>query len=101
MSRMDLSKLVEPVLRPAKIQAAPVHTVVLDAGHGGFDQGAFSILGNEKDFALDVVERARDLLTKGRVQRSPDSVGGCICSAGRPSRICKSAIERGFRECAF
>jgi len=76
MSRMDLSKLVEPVLRPAKIQTAPVYTVVLDAGHGGFDQGAVSILGNEKDFALDVVERARDLLTKAgfsvRLTRSAD-----------------------------
>ncbi|HEV3063935.1 MAG TPA: N-acetylmuramoyl-L-alanine amidase [Chthoniobacterales bacterium] len=76
MSRMDLSKLVEPVLRPAKISTAPVHTVVLDAGHGGYDQGAFSILGNEKDFALDVVERARDLLTKAgfnvRLTRSAD-----------------------------
>jgi N-acetylmuramoyl-L-alanine amidase len=50
--------------------------VVLDAGHGGFDQGAVSILGNEKDFALDVVERARDLLTKAgfsvRLTRSAD-----------------------------
>ena len=76
MSRMDLSKLVEPVLRPAKISTAPVHTVVLDAGHGGYDQGAFSMLGNEKDFALDVVERARDLLTKAgfnvRLTRSAD-----------------------------
>src|SRR6202048_5558974 len=54
MSRMDLSKLVEPVLRPAKIAARPVRTIVLDAGHGGFDQGAQSILGSEKDFALDV-----------------------------------------------
>jgi N-acetylmuramoyl-L-alanine amidase len=76
MSRMDLSKLVEPVLRPAKISTAPVHTVVLDAGHGGYDQGAFSILGNEKDYALDVVERARDLLTKAgfnvRLTRSAD-----------------------------
>jgi N-acetylmuramoyl-L-alanine amidase len=76
MSRMDLSKLVEPVLRPAKISTAPVHTVVLDAGHGGYDQGAVSMLGNEKDFALDVVERARDLLTKAgfnvRLTRSAD-----------------------------
>jgi N-acetylmuramoyl-L-alanine amidase len=76
MSRMDLSKLVEPVLRPAKISTAPVHTVVLDAGHGGYDQGAFSMLGNEKDFALDVVQRARDLLTKAgfnvRLTRSAD-----------------------------
>jgi N-acetylmuramoyl-L-alanine amidase len=76
MSRMDLSKLVEPVLRPAKIQAKPIHTVVLDAGHGGFDQGAQSLLGSEKDFALDVVQRARDLLLRAgfnvRLTRSGD-----------------------------
>src|SRR3984957_17856118 len=76
MSRMDLSKLVEPVLRPAKIPAKPVRTVVLDAGHGGFDQGAQSILGNEKDFALDVVQRTRDLLLRAgfnvRLTRSGD-----------------------------
>ncbi|MBV8376579.1 MAG: N-acetylmuramoyl-L-alanine amidase [Verrucomicrobia bacterium] len=76
MSRMDLSKLVEPVLRPEKILAKPVHTVVLDAGHGGFDQGAQSLLGSEKDFALDVVQRARDLLLKAgfnvRLTRSGD-----------------------------
>ncbi|MGA8659850.1 MAG: N-acetylmuramoyl-L-alanine amidase [Chthoniobacterales bacterium] len=64
ISRMDLSKLVEPVLRPAKIRTAPVSTIVLDAGHGGFDQGARSLLGNEKDFALDVVLRARALLAR-------------------------------------
>jgi N-acetylmuramoyl-L-alanine amidase len=76
MSRMDLSKLVEPVLRPARIPAKPVRTVVLDAGHGGFDQGAQSILGSEKDYALDVVQRARDLLLKSgfnvRLTRSAD-----------------------------
>jgi N-acetylmuramoyl-L-alanine amidase len=76
LSRMDLSKLVEPVLRPAKISGAPVRTVVLDAGHGGFDQGARGLLGNEKDFALDVVLRARDLLLKAgynvRLTRSAD-----------------------------
>src|SRR3984957_3763283 len=76
MSRMDLSKLVEPVLRPARIVAKPVRTVVLDAGHGGFDQGAQSILGNEKDFALDVGQRARDLLLKAgfnvRLTRAAD-----------------------------
>ena len=76
MSRMDLSKLVEPVLRPAKIAAKPVRTVVLDAGHGGFDQGAQSILGSEKDFALDVVKRTRELLLRAgfnvRLTRSAD-----------------------------
>jgi N-acetylmuramoyl-L-alanine amidase len=76
ISRMDLAKLVEPVLRPAKIQTAPVRTVILDAGHGGFDQGARSVLGNEKDFALDVILRARELFSRSgftvRLTRSAD-----------------------------
>jgi N-acetylmuramoyl-L-alanine amidase len=76
LSRMDLSKLVEPVLRPARINGKSVGTVVLDAGHGGVDQGAASILGNEKEFALDIVQRARDLLLKAgfnvRLTRSAD-----------------------------
>jgi N-acetylmuramoyl-L-alanine amidase len=76
ISRMDLAKLVEPVLRPAKIQTARVRTVVLDAGHGGFDQGARSALGNEKDFALDVIVRVRELLVRAgftvRLTRSAD-----------------------------
>jgi N-acetylmuramoyl-L-alanine amidase len=76
ISRLDLSKLVEPVLRPARIQAGPARTVVLDAGHGGHDQGARSIVGNEKQFTFDVVMRARTLLTKAgyrvRLTRSSD-----------------------------
>jgi len=61
---------------PIKIAARPVRTIVLDAGHGGFDQGAQSILGSEKDFALDVVQRTRDLLLRAgfnvRLTRSAD-----------------------------
>ena len=76
ISRIDLSKLVEPVLRPARIQTAPARTIVLDAGHGGYDQGARSVRGNEKDFTLDVVLRARDLLQAAgynvRLTRSAD-----------------------------
>ena len=63
MSRMDLTKLVEPVMRPGKIKdAEKIDTIVLDAGHGGHDNGAASPYGFEKDFALDVVARARLLL---------------------------------------
>ena len=63
MSRMDLTKLVEPVMRPGRIKNAEnIATVVLDAGHGGHDLGAASPYGYEKDFALDVVSRARLLL---------------------------------------
>jgi N-acetylmuramoyl-L-alanine amidase len=63
ISRMDLVKLIEPVMRPSKIKnAQPIDTVVLDAGHGGHDNGAMSQWGGEKTFALDTVQRARALL---------------------------------------
>jgi len=41
---------------------APVKTVVIDAGHGGQENGAGSVHGLEKDFALDVALRLRTLL---------------------------------------
>jgi N-acetylmuramoyl-L-alanine amidase len=60
MSRMDLVKVVDPVLRPSKIVSpGRVDTIVLDAGHGGSDGGAGGILGKEKDYTWDVVARAR------------------------------------------
>lgn len=63
VSRMDLVKLIEPVMRPSKIKnAPPIDTVVLDAGHGGHDAGAMSLWGPEKAFALDVARRAKALL---------------------------------------
>lgn len=63
ISRMDLVKLIEPVMRPSRIKnAEPIDTVVLDAGHGGHDNGALSPYGPEKAFALDVVLRAKALL---------------------------------------
>jgi N-acetylmuramoyl-L-alanine amidase len=39
-----------------------VTTVVLDAGHGGHDNGAWSPYGSEKTFTLDVVFRLKKLL---------------------------------------
>jgi N-acetylmuramoyl-L-alanine amidase len=37
-------------------------TVVLDPGHGGYDKGAVSKFGYEKDYALDVARKLRPLL---------------------------------------
>lgn len=52
-SRLDLCKLIDPVLYPSHIQNAEYFdTVVIDAGHGGHDAGARGIYGHEKDFAL-------------------------------------------------
>jgi len=65
ISAMDVTKIIEPVMRPGKIKnATAVRTVILDAGHGGHDSGAKGPLGVEKEAALDVVRRARDLLQK-------------------------------------
>jgi N-acetylmuramoyl-L-alanine amidase len=60
ISVMDVSKIIEPVLRPSRIQKSEkVETVILDPGHGGSDQGASSSWGSEKSFTLDVALAAR------------------------------------------
>lgn len=65
LSRIDLCKLVDPVLRPTYItDAEPFDTVVLDAGHGGHDAGARGVYGYEKDFALRMVQVLRTELMK-------------------------------------
>lgn len=63
VSRMDLTKLIEPILRPGRItSSAKINTVVLDPGHGGHDRGATCLLGHEANFTLDVALRARKML---------------------------------------
>jgi N-acetylmuramoyl-L-alanine amidase len=63
VSRIDLAKTIEPQLRPHMIQrSGKIQTVVLDPGHGGYDKGAASTFGNEKDFALDVARKLRPML---------------------------------------
>jgi N-acetylmuramoyl-L-alanine amidase len=66
ISVMDVSKIIEPVLRPSRIQnSQKVDTVVLDPGHGGFDNGASGAWGNEKTFTLDTALAARRELIRG------------------------------------
>ncbi|HWL51782.1 MAG TPA: N-acetylmuramoyl-L-alanine amidase [Chthoniobacteraceae bacterium] len=65
ISRVDLAKTIEPMLRPQRIaNLKPVETVVLDAGHGGHDRGATNKLGREKDYTLDVCRRIKAILEK-------------------------------------
>jgi len=60
ISRMDLSKLIDPIIRPTHIQNAVIFdTVVLDPGHGGHDSGAEGVLGLEKTYALDTCFRLK------------------------------------------
>ena len=77
ISAMDVTKIIEPVMRPGLIKnATGVTTVILDAGHGGHDSGAKGPFGLEKDAALDVVQRAKRLLTQAgynvRLTRNSD-----------------------------
>jgi len=63
VSRVDLSKLIDPVLRPNFIQnAGDFRTVILDPGHGGKDPGATNGLGNECDYNLKVAGLVRTQL---------------------------------------
>lgn len=64
-SRLDLCKLIDPVLRPSYITGAdPFDTVVLDAGHGGHDSGAKGVYGYEKDFTLKMAYAVKSALEK-------------------------------------
>jgi N-acetylmuramoyl-L-alanine amidase len=63
VSRTDVAKTIEPLVRPHRVpNAGRVRTVVLDPGHGGHDKGAVCRYGSEKNFALDVARQLRPLL---------------------------------------
>lgn len=65
ISRMDLAKLIDPVLRPNFIKnAEDFRTVILDPGHGGKDPGATNSLSTEANYNLKVAIRAKALLEK-------------------------------------
>src|SRR6266496_1424172 len=63
VSRTDVAKTIEPLLRPHHVaNVGQIRTVVLDPGHGGYDKGAVCRYGSEKNFALDVARQLRPLL---------------------------------------
>lgn len=65
--RIDLVKLVDPVIRPHQINGqSRFDTVILDPGHGGHDSGARSPHGNglEKDHTLSLAHRLSTQLRK-------------------------------------
>ena len=63
VSRTDVAKTIEPLLRPHRVaNVGKVQTVILDPGHGGHDKGQVSRYGYEKDFVLDVARKLRPFL---------------------------------------
>ncbi|BDS06240.1 hypothetical protein NT6N_12800 [Oceaniferula spumae] len=65
ISRTDLVKLIDPVMRPSYISSAkPFKTVVVDAGHGGHDSGSTGHFSYEKTYTLTVARLLRDELQR-------------------------------------
>ncbi len=76
-SRIDLVKLIDPILRPSFIHNAPeVETVVIDPAYGGEDIGSFGIYGRAKEwtlkFALAMQAEAKRRGFKAVLTRSSD-----------------------------
>lgn len=90
-SRLDLCKLIDPVLRPSYITSgSQFDTIILDAGHGGHDTGARGIYGYEKDFTLKLAFAVKaDLEKRGLkvvLTRRDDtfiSLGGRVAIANK------------------
>ncbi len=63
ISNLDVVKLIDPILRPSHIQGAELFdTVVVDAGHGGYEPGARGIYGYEEEYTLKMALNLRDEL---------------------------------------
>ena len=65
VSRIDLAKTIDPVLRPKYIRpSTPITTVIIDPGHGGKDPGTVNRYGSEKTYNLAVARKLRAELAK-------------------------------------
>ena len=66
--RIDLVKLLDPVMRPHNITRTPtrIDTIIIDPGHGGHDPGTSSPHGNgrEKDHTLALAHKLSTQLRK-------------------------------------
>lgn len=65
VSKTDMVKLIDPVLRPTYIaNRRLVKTIIIDPAHGGHDAGTVTPYAREADVALLVAQRLRTLLTE-------------------------------------
>jgi N-acetylmuramoyl-L-alanine amidase len=81
VSAMDVSKIIEPIMRPSRIQSPhKIETVVLDPGHGGVDQGASNHWGAEKAFTMDVASNARQQLVRAGYKVEMTRAGDTVLS---------------------
>ena len=64
ISELDVIKTFDPVLRPWAVPEFKVRTIMIDAGHGGFDKGTLGVSRGvmEKTYALDTAVRLERFL---------------------------------------
>lgn len=68
VAALDLDKTLEPLLRPEKIRGRePVKGVLIDAGHGGQDDGAYGRGMYEKNATLDTCQRLYRILKEKQI----------------------------------
>ena len=76
VSEVDFRRLLDPILRSKALPRRTVATLVIDAGHGGKDQGAEGDKCLEKDLTLAVADQLATLLRKAgytvKLTRSKD-----------------------------
>jgi N-acetylmuramoyl-L-alanine amidase len=69
VSRLDVIKLFDPIMRPQEIAGRhTIRGVVIDAGHGGTDNGATSRLGAEKNYTIDTAYRLQAILNDAGIR---------------------------------
>ena len=98
ISAMDVSKIIEPIMRPNRLRnARKIQTVILDPGHGGVDKGATNRWGTEKMFALDVAMHARSHLQRAGYKVEMTRTARQHPFAGGPGEFRESISRCRFR----
>ena len=65
ISKVDVIKIMDPILRPSYIKTAGAFkTIVIDPGHGGHDAGATNHFSRESDLNLRLGKKLRAVLQK-------------------------------------
>ena len=80
-------KAISPPQQQLKNTSRSFTTVVVDAGHGGRDSGAYRRYGPpEKAATLDVATRLSRKLRESQLERGDDPNGRCFCSTRHARR---------------
>ncbi|HIX19870.1 MAG TPA: N-acetylmuramoyl-L-alanine amidase [Candidatus Akkermansia intestinigallinarum] len=97
ISQLDLTKLIDPILRPCYIRnREPVQRVVIDPGHGGIDPGAAEAEYREADLALSLALELESILKQKGYEVILTRRGNAYVSDRRRADIACGAADSVF-----